>query len=551
MVSQNLSSTKGIKMRFVNEILATLKKFKLVQLEMEGSAMKIERAILLRMFNFFEKSAFSCNQIAEFCSVSPTTVYDYYDKFKSSGLTVAELDKKTTEEWKEIFYETTKQYKKEYEPDWDLILKETEKKYGTIQKEFEKYQEIYPNGYKRSSFFKLVKKERLKRNLTSKLRRYPGYLIEVDFAGSQPWYIDTNGEKVHLSIFVATIDDSGKIFAFACRNQSTREWIKAHVAMFIFYGGVPEIVVCDNVKAAVIKAGKRRQLNRIYEAMAKHYGCIIMNARPRKPQDKARVERAVRIFNERIFTDMRKLKFFSLDEVQSFISQKVFELNERSSKGGDSRNIRFEQHDKSKLKPLPKTPFQYFEWMKARVVGRDCYLIVEGHYYSVPRDFFGKKLETKYNSDFVYFINEDEKAFITHKRSYQDGGFTYIDSHLPENYKRWGACKNDYLHWAAGISSSLITIVELAYVGKEPINKVAADKCSNIRKLFDDTNEQPIFLKACNYAISQGRLSISATDIESLMRTKPWLIEIDENYQLPTHHNIRPDSDFSNRGIQL
>lgn len=513
--------------------------------------MRIERFILLRMFELFESSAFSLNQIAELCSVSPSTVSDYYHTFKSKGLTVEGLNQKTTDEWKDIFYERAEPYKKHQTPDWDPIIKEVEKKYGTVQKEFEKYQELYPNGYKRSSFFELVKKERQKRNLTSKLRRYPGYLIEVDFAGEQPWYIDANGEKVKLCIFVATIDDSGKIFAFACRNQSTREWIRAHVAMFAFYGGVPEVVVCDNLKAAVIRAGKRRQLNRVYTALARHYGFIIMNTRPKKPRDKARVERAVRIFNERIFTDMRKLKFFSLDEAQSFLTQKVLEQNERSSKGGDSRDVRFEKHDKSKLKPLPKTLFQYFDWIKPRVVGRDCYLIVEGHYYSVPRNLFGKKLETKYNSDFVYFINEDEKELITHRRSFEEGGFTYIDSHLPESYKRWGACRQDYLDWAIDISSSLTTVVEQAYFGKEPIDKVAAEKCSNIRKLFDDTEEQSIFLEACNYAISKKRLSISATDIEALMRTKPWLTEVEEDYQLPTHPNIRPDSDFSNRGIQL
>ncbi|NVJ65342.1 MAG: IS21 family transposase [Gammaproteobacteria bacterium] len=513
--------------------------------------MRIERAILLRVFELFERSAFSFTQIAEACSISTSTVSDYYRKFKAANLTVAELDKKTTDEWEEIFYQAKENYKSDQEPDWDLILKETEKKYGTTQKEFEKYQEIYPNGYKRSRFFELVKKERLKRNLTSKLRRYPGYLIEVDFAGSQPWYFDTEGKKVKLCIFVATIDDSGKIFAFACRNQSTREWIRAHVAMFEFYGGVPEVVVCDNLKAAIIKLGKRRQLNRVYAALAKHYGFTVMNTRPRKPKDKARVERAVRIINERIFTDMRKLSFFSFDEAQNFISQKLFEINERSSKGGDCRNVRFDKLDKAKLKPNPKEPFQYFEWIKPRVVGRDCYLAVEGHYYSVPRKLFGKKLETKYNSDFIYFINEDDKELITHKRSYEDGGFTYIDSHIPENYKRWGACKHDFLDWADNIAASLITIVDLAYLNKEPIDKVAAEKCGKIRKLFDDTNDQSIFLEACNYATSKGRLSISATDIESLMRTKPWLTEVDEDYQLPIHPNIRPESDFSNRGIQL
>lgn len=513
--------------------------------------MRIARIVLSRMFELFENSAFSLNQIARVCSVSPSTVSDYYQKFKSSGLTSEELEKMTTKEWEEIFYKVTPQYKSEHEPDWEPIIKAAQRKYGTIQKEFEKYQELYPNGYKRSRFFELVKKERQKRNLTSKLRRYPGYLIEVDFAGARPWYIDSKGEKVKLCVFIATIDDSGKIFAFACRNQSTQEWIRAHVAMFAFYGGVPEVVVCDNLKAAVIKAGKRVELNRVYVALAKHYGFTIINTRILKPKDKARVERGVLIYNQRIFSEMRNLQFFSYEEVQSYISQKLIEINDRPSKGGDSRNVRFEKQDKSKLKHLPKIAFQSFQWIKSRVVGRDCYLVVEGHYYSIPRNLFGKKLETKYNNEFVYFINEDEKELITHLRSFEDGGFTYIDSHLPEGYKRWGACKQDYLDWAVDISLSLITIVEQAYLGKEPIDRVAADKCSNIRKLFDDTDDQSIFLDACKHAITQGRLSISATDIESLMRTKPWLTAVDEDYQLPLHSNIRPESEFSNRGIQL
>ena len=60
--------------------------------------------------------------------------------------------------------------------------------------------------------------------------------------------------------------------------------------LFAFLGGVPKVVVSDNLKSAVLKTDRYDPgLNRTYAEMAEHYGTAILPARPRKPRDKAKV----------------------------------------------------------------------------------------------------------------------------------------------------------------------------------------------------------------------------------------------------------------------
>jgi len=70
----------------------------------------------------------------------------------------------------------------------------------------------------------------------------------------------------------------------ATGTQSTKHFIESHVQAFNFYGGVPNILVPDNLKAAVISDKKGVViLNDSYKDMAVHYGVAVEPARPYKP----------------------------------------------------------------------------------------------------------------------------------------------------------------------------------------------------------------------------------------------------------------------------
>src|SRR5947207_14580228 len=96
------------------------------------------------------------------------------------------------------------------------------------------------------------------------------------------------------SLFVAVLGASTYTFARATLNQDLGNWVDSHVAAFEYFQGAPRLVVPDNPRTGVDRACRYEpDLNRTYHEMALHYGLAVMPARPRKPRDKAKVEKAV------------------------------------------------------------------------------------------------------------------------------------------------------------------------------------------------------------------------------------------------------------------
>jgi transposase len=95
-----------------------------------------------------------------------------------------------------------------------------------------------------------------------------------------------------------------------------------------FLGGVPRLIVADNLKSGVHKASfYDPEINRSYGMMAAHYGVGVLPARPRKPRDKAKVEARVRFAQTYILGRLRRQTFFSLAEANAAIAAAVERIN--------------------------------------------------------------------------------------------------------------------------------------------------------------------------------------------------------------------------------
>ena len=140
--------------------------------------------------------------------------------------------------------------------------------------------------------------------------------------------------------------------------------------LFAFLGGVPKLVVPDNLKSAVLKADRYDPgLNRTYAEMAEHYGTAILPARPRKPRDKAKVEVAVQVAQRWIVVSktrlrhdarLRNRRFFSLADLNAAIGQLRDELNMRVMRGyGASRADLFATLDRPHLQQLPEAAYAF------------------------------------------------------------------------------------------------------------------------------------------------------------------------------------------------
>ena len=186
-------------------------------------------------------------------------------------------------------------------------------------------------------------------------------------------------------VFVGVLGASNHTFVDVTRSRSLPDWTMSHVRMFEFWGGVPELVIPDNEKAAVREASRYEpDLNPTYQELATHYGTTVLPARPRAPRDKAKVEAAVQHAERWIMAPLRNQTFFSLGELREAIAPLLAALNERPfkrPKGAAAAGSRI--WTGQPLKPLPAERYEYAEWRKARV-NLDYHIQVAHALYSVP-----------------------------------------------------------------------------------------------------------------------------------------------------------------------
>lgn len=195
-------------------------------------------------------------------------------------------------------------------------------------------------------------------------------------------------------IFVATLGCSSYTYVEATPDQKIRSWIGAHVRAMAFFGAAPAIVVCDNLKAAVVRADRKSpQIQRTYLDFARHYNTKISPARVKKPQDKSLVELAVKFVSTRILTTLRSQQFFSIAELNEAITPLLEQLNEVPfQKKIGTRRSQFEELDRPAMRPLPETPYEFREWKKLKA-NIDYHVQANFAYYSVPHRFVGKKMD--------------------------------------------------------------------------------------------------------------------------------------------------------------
>ena len=256
------------------------------------------------------------------------------------------------------------------EPDYFQVHQELKTKGVTLQLLWAEYVERHGNKARRYSQF--CHHYRLWRGLQRRSMRQvhrAGEKIFIDYCGPTVPVVDrSTGEMRKAQVFVAVLGASSYTFAEATWSQSLPDWIASHQRMLAFYGGVPELLVPDNLKAAVTKADRYTpRINETYAELAAHYQTAVLPARPYKPKDKAKAEAAVLLVERWILARWRHRTFFSLAELNAAIAGLLPALNQRPFQGrSESRQSLFEALDRPALKPLPATPYVYAEWRKAR-----------------------------------------------------------------------------------------------------------------------------------------------------------------------------------------
>jgi len=339
-------------------------------------------------------------------------------------------------------------------PDWEYVHRELRKKGVTKILLWQEYREACPDGYQLTQFYELYNRWRGKLDLVMRQEHRAGEKLFVDYAGQTvPIMNRGTGEILFdAQIFVAAMGASNYSYAEATRTQSLPDWIGSHVRAFLFMGGVPEIIVPDNLKSGVTKPCRYEpDINPTYHAMAAHYGTVVIPARVGKAKDKAKVESGVLLVERWILAALRNRSFTSLSELNEAIRGLLTRLNERRfQKLPGSRRSMFETVDRPALRPLPATPYTFEEWSYARV-GIDYHVEVDGHYYSVPCALVKKKVDIRATSTTVEVLFKGNRI-ASHARSFQKGKHTTIKEHMPSSHRRYAEWTPERIRrWAATV----------------------------------------------------------------------------------------------------
>jgi transposase len=393
-------------------------------------------------------------RIAQSCGLARSTVQDYIRRTTAKGLSYEQLNQLSDSDAKAALGKGQRTRKAREETiNFAAVDVELRRKGVTLALLWQEGidQQTWNCSY--GGFCRRYNQWRAKQQLSMRQVYKAGEKLFVDYCGMTVSVVHPETrETVAAQIFVACLGASNYTYAEATPTQELSHWIGAHERALAFFGGVPECIVPDNLKSGVTDPCRYEPgVNRSYQAFAEHYGVAILPARPYKPRDKAKVEKAVQEVERQILAPMRAEQFGSFTVLNAAILQRLKSLNERVMQGyGMSRQALFEQVDSPALKPLPGQPFVFAHWKTAKV-NFDYHIDVERHYYSVPYWLVQQEVRLKLSEALVEVFH-DGKRVACHERSRLPYRHTTLPEHMPPEhwaYKRQS--KQRFVEWAQTI----------------------------------------------------------------------------------------------------
>jgi transposase len=487
--------------------------------------------------------------IARELGISKTTVKSYLNKIETGGLDINSLLTLEEPELEAKLFAGTPSYKEQdrYEHLISLLpdyVKELGKTGVTKYLLWQEYRQENPDGYRHTQFCYHLNQYLRAQKPTMVLNHKAGEKLFIDFAGKPLSYIDkTTGEIIHCQVFVACLPYSDYSFAMAVRSQKVEDFIYALSCCLKHIGGVPQVLVPDNLKSAIVKSNRYEpEVNQVLEDFANHYRTTVSPARVRKPQDKALVENQVKLIYSRVYAKLRNRMFFDIHSLNKAVSEMVLLHNQTRMQQKDyCREEKFISDEKYTLNPLPETVFEIKHYKEYTVAKNNHIQLGEDkHYYSVPFTYISTKVKVVYTRNLVTIYAKGNKI-ATHLRNYQKGGYTTDREHLCSAHNRYLDRSPGYYLSKARFSKVLHTLFEHIFNQQKHPEQLYRT-CEGLLNLCRKTNKDE-FDKACQIAIDNH--SYSYRFISNILKNKR-TCETQQtiDFPLPEHKNIRGAKEY-------
>jgi transposase len=269
-------------------------------------------------------------------------------------------------------------------------------------------------------------------DVTVRVETRPGEEGQVDFGYAGKMIDPETGKLRKTWVFVMTLSWSRHQYVEFVFDQKAETWLRLHRNAFAFFGGVPERIVPDNLKAAIIRGcwGDEPQAQQSYRECAEHYDFLIAPCRPRTPKHKGKVESGVRYVKRNFLGGREPTTIVQANrDVRRWVNTTAGQRIHGTTK--EKPLERFET-ERTLLRSLPRSPYDMAVWKQVKL-HRDCHLIFNQVYYSAPFRLVGQQLWVRGGSCEVQIYTGDYQLVATHTRAHRPGRRVTNLDHLPHH----------------------------------------------------------------------------------------------------------------------
>lgn len=368
-----------------------------------------------------------------------TTIKTLWEKHKNKSV-IAEL---TGHDWKTVSkvvklietgikYPARKPHPRILDPYKERIVEWLEKEGLTGLKVFERLRsEGLKAGYTTVKTYLADIKKR--DEIFVRIQTLPGEEAQVDF-GYVGLTLDNNGKKRKTWVFNMRLSYSRLDYYEKAYDQRVETFIRLHEDAFRYFGGVPEYVRIDNLKAAVLEANFYEPVyQELYNNFASYYGFKPIPCRIRKPNDKGKVESGIKYVKYNFFLGRTFKDGSDLDAQLRYWLDNTCNSRMHGTIQKVPREV-FASEERPKLKPLPLEAFP-MSTVGSRKVYHDCHVFIDYSYYSVPFEYVGKVVDIDISKELVRIFYQGREIAV-HTRAAERGKFQTNKNHYPK-YKRF------------------------------------------------------------------------------------------------------------------
>ncbi|MCY7328869.1 MAG: IS21 family transposase, partial [Saprospiraceae bacterium] len=330
-----------------------------------------------------------------------------------------------------------------FEEKVDYWLKELPRVGVTRELLWQEYRSAHQDGYGYSQFCEHLRRQVGRRDLTLALDHEPGEVLMVDFAGKKMEWVDVHsGEVVRCEVLVAVLPFSQYSFCIALPSQRLPDFIHGLNEALLFLGGLPKVILSDNLKAYVSKPDRYEPtFTQLCEQLGAHYQLDLQAARVATPKDKASVENAVTQVYRRIYAPLRQEVYHSPEALNEAMRGQLIQHNTQPyQKKSGTRQSLYEQYELPQMRALPADLFEIKKIARAKVQRNyHVFLGEEKNFYSVPWQYAGKQAEICYTNHIVE-VYVAQKRIATHQRLFLRGReyrYQTREEHMPRHHQEW------------------------------------------------------------------------------------------------------------------